>query len=136
LEGRRKQQSSDYKVSAFLQPFAARKNVVADGEVSEVSFEVPIERSSWVVMRVLGSSHINSVWVVVDGKEVRTSKRSAQWCLDSVDQCWSQKERFIAEPNWLIPGPHSPTQERNIASGLRNLRWRQNEAQLRVGRAV
>jgi hypothetical protein len=96
LEGRRKQQSSDYKVSAFLQPFAARKNVVADGEVSEVSFEVPIERSSWVVMRVLGSSHINSVWVVVDGKEVRTSKRSAQWCLDSVDQCWSQKERFIA----------------------------------------
>ena len=74
----------------------ARKNIVADGEVSEVSFEVPIERSSWVVMRVFGSSHTNPVWVVVDGKEVRTSKRSAQWCLDSVDQCWSQKERFIA----------------------------------------
>jgi len=74
----------------------ARKNVAADGEVSEVSFEVPIERSSWVAMRVLGSSHTNPVWVVVDGKEVRTSKRSAQWCLDSVDQCWSQKERFIA----------------------------------------
>ena len=31
----------------------ARKNVAADGEVSEVSFEVPIERSSWVALRVL-----------------------------------------------------------------------------------
>lgn len=75
----------------------ARKNVAANGEVREVSFEVPIERSSWVAMRVLGSSHTNPVWVLVDGEQVRTSKRSAQWCLDSVDQCWSQKERFIAK---------------------------------------
>ncbi len=75
----------------------AQKNVAADGEIREVSFEVPIERSSWVAMRVLGSSHTNPVWVVVDGEPVRTSKRSAQWCLDSVDQCWSQKERFIAK---------------------------------------
>jgi len=26
---------------------------------------------------------------------VRASRRSAEWCLKSVDQCWSQKERFI-----------------------------------------
>ena len=25
------------------------------------------------------------------------SARSAQWCLDSVDHCWTQKERFIAD---------------------------------------
>ena len=58
---------------------------------------MPIERSSWVAIRVLGSSHTNPVWVLVDGGPVRTSKRSTQWCLDSVDQCWSQKERFIAK---------------------------------------
>jgi hypothetical protein len=26
---------------------------------------------------------------------VRASRRSAEWCLKGVDQCWSQKERFI-----------------------------------------
>jgi hypothetical protein len=48
-------------------------------------------------MRVLGSSHTNPVWVIVDDKPVRASRRSAKWCLASVDQCWSQKERFIAK---------------------------------------
>jgi hypothetical protein len=26
---------------------------------------------------------------------VRASRRSAEWCRKGVDQCWSQKERFI-----------------------------------------
>ena len=75
----------------------ARKEVAADGETREVGFEVQIDRSSWVAMRVLGSSHTNPVWVIVDDKPVRASRRSAKWCLASVDQCWSQKERFIAK---------------------------------------
>jgi hypothetical protein len=33
--------------------------------------------------------------VLVAGKPVRASRRSAEWCLKGVDQCWSQKERFI-----------------------------------------
>ena len=40
--------------------------------------------------------HTNPIWVTVGDKPVRASKRSAQWCLTSVDKCWSQKERFIA----------------------------------------
>jgi hypothetical protein len=75
----------------------AKKKMPADGTMREVGFEVPIKRSSWVAMRVLGSSHTNPVWVIVNDEPVRSSKRSAQWCLDSVDQCWSQKERFIAK---------------------------------------
>jgi len=75
----------------------AKKKMRADGMTREVSFEVSIERSSWLTMRVLGSSHTNPVWVIVNDEPVRASKRSAQWCLDSVDQCWSQKERFIAQ---------------------------------------
>ncbi len=27
----------------------------------------------------------------------RASKRSAEWCLKAVDQCWSQKQRFYDE---------------------------------------
>ena len=33
--------------------------------------------------------------MVVDDKPIRTSRKSAEWCLKSVDQCWSQKERAI-----------------------------------------
>ena len=34
-------------------------------------------------------------WCSCGGKPVRASRRSAEWCLKGVDQCWSQKERFI-----------------------------------------
>jgi hypothetical protein len=46
-------------------------------------------------VRILPSSHTNPVWVLVGGKPVRASRRSAEWCRKGVDQCWSQKERFI-----------------------------------------
>ena len=35
------------------------------------------------------------MFVTVAGKPIRASKRSAEWCLKAVDQCWSQKERAI-----------------------------------------
>ncbi len=69
----------------------ARRNVAADGAAREVSFDVEIGRSSWVALRVLPSSHTNPVFVVVGGRPVRASRRSAEWCLKAVDQCWSQK---------------------------------------------
>ena len=33
------------------------------------------------------------VWsrAIVDGKPIRASRRSAEWCLAAVDQCWTQK---------------------------------------------
>jgi hypothetical protein len=31
----------------------------------------------------------------VGDKPIRASRRSAQWCLDAIDQCWSQKEPQI-----------------------------------------
>ena len=54
-----------------------------------------LDRSSWVAMRILPSSHTNPVFVVIGGKPIRASKASAEWCLKGVDQCWSQKKRFI-----------------------------------------
>jgi hypothetical protein len=49
-----------------------------------------------VALRILGTSHTNPVFVLVGGKPVRASRRSVDWCLKSVDQCWSQKEKLIA----------------------------------------
>jgi hypothetical protein len=74
----------------------AKKNIVADGKEQAIEFDAKIERSSWVAMRILHSSHTNPVFVVVGDKPIRASKRSAEWCLKGVDQCWSQKERHIA----------------------------------------
>ena len=73
----------------------AKKEIVADGQTQEVEFEVDIPRSSWVAMRILPSSHTNPIFVLVGDKPIRASRRSAEWCLKGVDQCWSQKERHI-----------------------------------------
>jgi len=74
---------------------AAKKNIVADGQMQDIGLDVKIDRSSWVALRILPSSHTNPIFVLVDGKPIRASRRSVEWCLKGVDQCWSQKERFI-----------------------------------------
>jgi hypothetical protein len=73
----------------------ARQNITADGLMRDVSFEAQITNSSWVAVRILPSSHSNPVFVLVGGKPIRASRRSVQWCLEGVDKCWAQKERFI-----------------------------------------
>src|SRR5436190_1643868 len=73
----------------------ARTNILADGSLHDVAFSVPIKRSSWVALRILPSSHTNPIFVLVDGKPIRASRRSAEWCRAGVDQCWSQKAKFI-----------------------------------------
>jgi hypothetical protein len=48
-----------------------------------------------VALRILPSSHTNPIFVTVGEKPIRASRKSIQWCLDGVDKCWSQKQRFI-----------------------------------------
>jgi hypothetical protein len=74
----------------------AHKDIVADGRIQDVAFEVPVERSSWLAWRILGSSHTNPIFVLVDGKPIRASRQSAQWCLAAVNQCWTQKAPKIS----------------------------------------
>jgi len=74
----------------------ARRNVVADGTIQPLELEVPIEGSSWIAARILSSSHTNPIFVIVGGQPIRASRRSAQWCLDAVNQCWSQKKARTA----------------------------------------
>jgi hypothetical protein len=66
-----------------------------DGRLHDVRLEVPVERSSWIALRILGSTHTNPIFVPVGGRPIRASRRSAEWCLAAVDQCWSQKSPRI-----------------------------------------
>ncbi|MBY0526936.1 MAG: CehA/McbA family metallohydrolase [Gemmataceae bacterium] len=74
-----------------------KKEIIADGTEQEVTFEVPIKYSSWVCLRIFPSSHTNPVFAIVDDKPIRASKRSAEWCLKSIDKCWEQKKPKIRE---------------------------------------
>jgi hypothetical protein len=69
----------------------ARKLVTADGTIGPLMFDIPLETSSWIAVRILPSSHTNPIFAIVDGQPIRASRRSAEWCLAAVNQCWSQK---------------------------------------------
>ncbi len=75
-----------------------RKEIDADGDINDLTFEFTPEQSSWVALRVFASSHTNPIFVEVDGKPIRASRRSAQWCLDAVDVCWNAKRNIIRAP--------------------------------------
>jgi hypothetical protein len=76
---------------------AGRQTALADGVVRPLSFEVRIERSSWVAVRARAAAHTNPVFVQVGEQPIRASRKSARWCLAAVDQCWSQKAPRIRE---------------------------------------
>ncbi len=71
------------------------KELEADGRIVPIRFDARIERSSWVALRILPSSHTNPVFVLVGDRPVRSSRRSAAWCLEAVDVCWGQKAARI-----------------------------------------
>ena len=74
----------------------ARQTLVADGKVRELKFDVPVKESSWTAARTLPAAHTNPVFVLVGDKPVRASKTSAEWCLNAVNQCWTQKAPRIS----------------------------------------
>jgi hypothetical protein len=76
---------------------AASQKLLADGTPREMKFEIPIKASSWVAARIVPAAHTNPVFVIVDGKPIRASRRSAEWALKSVNQCWTQKSGQISK---------------------------------------
>jgi hypothetical protein len=68
--------------------------MTGDGKWSDIKFEYLINRSSWVALRILGSAHTNPVFVIVDNKPI-AEKRSVEWCIQAVDQCWKTKQANI-----------------------------------------
>lgn len=69
----------------------SRPDIVADGRPHDLEFEVPIAQSSWIAARIFASAHTNPIYVVVGDKPIRASRKSVQWCLDGVEQCWKSK---------------------------------------------
>jgi hypothetical protein len=74
----------------------ASREVPADGREHEVEFTIPIERSSWVALREFPQLHTNPVTVLVGGKPIRASRKSARWALACIDQLWRVRSRRIA----------------------------------------
>ena len=68
----------------------ARREIEADGKLQDVVFDVQVDRSSWIALRILPSSHTNPIWVTVGDKPVR-ERRSIEWALNAVDRCYKQK---------------------------------------------
>jgi hypothetical protein len=71
--------------------------LVADGKPRSIKFKTVIPRSSWITLRILPSAHAHPVFVQVDEKPIRASKRSAQWCRNCVDKLWEVKSPFMRE---------------------------------------
>ena len=83
------------KVEAVLNGYPhSFQQVPQDGSARDLVFKVPVSCSSWLAIRVFPSAHTNPVFLSVGGRPVRASRRSAEWCLRGVDQCWHEKERF------------------------------------------
>lgn len=96
IERARVESSREVPVEVIVNGYpVAKRNIVADGREQDLTFDVDIAHSSWVALRILPSSHTNPIFVLVGEKPIRASRRSVEWCLKGVDQCWSQKERFI-----------------------------------------
>lgn len=68
----------------------ARSELLADGSVQPMKFEIPLQKSAWVAVRILPSVHTNPVFVEVAGRPIQV-KSSAEWCRKAVDVCWKQK---------------------------------------------
>jgi hypothetical protein len=74
----------------------ASRAVPADDRVHDLEFDVPIERSSWVALRHFPQLHTNPVDVLVGGRPIRASRRSALWCLAALEQLWKTRGAAIA----------------------------------------
>jgi GTP1/Obg family GTP-binding protein len=60
-----------------------------------LKFDQRIDKSSWIALRVMPSSHTNPIDLLVDNAPIRASLESAQWCRKAVDICWTQKSQRI-----------------------------------------
>jgi hypothetical protein len=92
--------------------------VIADGDWNKVSFNHEIESSSWVAIRVYGSSHTNPIFVLVDGMPIRV-KKSAKWLLEALEQCWEMKKNRIREEE-LVAAQEAYDYARNVYDNIIN----------------
>jgi hypothetical protein len=76
----------------------ASARVPADGQVHPLHFHIPITRSSWVALRQFPQLHTNPVNVYMAEGPIRTSRRSARWCIETIERLREQRRNTIREP--------------------------------------
>lgn len=84
----------------------ATQSIVADGNWNDLQWDVEIQQSSWIALRIFPSMHSNPIFVSVDNQPIRAHRRSAQWCRDAVDVCWEKKRKMI-RPSELPEAEHA-----------------------------
>jgi hypothetical protein len=76
-------------------PAVDSTEITADGKMNKVQFSRSITRSAWVALRIYASAHSNPVFIAVNKQPIAEPK-SAQWCIQALDQCWKKKEPNIS----------------------------------------
>ncbi len=74
----------------------ATREIIADDQAHEITFNADIARSSWVAVRQFPQLHTNPVNVIVADKPIRASRQSAQWCAACIEQLWRLRENNIS----------------------------------------
>jgi hypothetical protein len=77
---------------------AAKQQVPADDQPHDITFKIPIERSSWAALRQFPQLHTNPVDVLIADQPIRASRNSALWCIATIEQLWRVRNGVIA-PN-------------------------------------
>ncbi len=73
------------------------KTVSANGNIHRIEAKIPIEKSSWIAVRHFPQLHSNPVNVIVAGKPIRASKKSARWCVEMTKLLWKNRQGRITE---------------------------------------
>ncbi|MEX2141940.1 MAG: CehA/McbA family metallohydrolase [Pirellulales bacterium] len=76
----------------------ASREVLADGQIHDLDFTIPIDRSSWVGLRHFPQLHTNPVNVLVADQPIRASRDSALWCIETINLLWRNRQNRIAPP--------------------------------------
>jgi hypothetical protein len=76
---------------------AASARVPADGKIHPLQFRVPMDRSSWVALRQFPQLHTNPVNVQIGDAPIRVSRRSARWCIETIERLREQRRNSIHE---------------------------------------
>jgi hypothetical protein len=105
----------------------AKKDVPADDQEHEISFDVPVAKSSWVALRHFPQMHTNAVPVLVGGKPIRASRASARWCVGVIEKLW--EIRGQAGPGPRISAAERPEAEKTFQKALEMYRKIANEAE-------
>lgn len=95
LERARSEKSRNVMVELIVNGRVADSTVVrADGDAEKIHFNYKPVGSCWLALRVRNSAHTNPIFVVIGNKPV-LEKKSAEWCVRALDQCWKMKEPAI-----------------------------------------